>query len=243
MTDQGATSRRQRSRSMRRRRFLIGSIAALAALAVSMGVSFLGDTGTATLALSTPVSDSFVYSVTTASPATAPSGLGSGLRYGSTVSGSAFTAAQNPNWTPAPSTAGSVTTPGDIAVIDATSTTMPNGGNVLVSIYLTNLSTLAAGYSSYAFPIEIFQCASSCAAQSDTGTGTSGTWTLTSETPLDSNSLPTTFLTNNTGFLTFTLPEGYYYDITMPTGGSFYTLSGVTSSNATPSYYITAQRA
>lgn len=230
----------QRTRSVRRRRFLFGSVAALAALAVSMGVSFLSDTGTATLTLSTPASDSFVYSV--AASGSVPSGFSGGLRYGSTVSGSAFSAVTTPSWTPSPSTAGSVTTPGDLALIDATGTTMPNGGNVLVSIYITNLSTLASGYSSYAFPIEIFQCKTSCAASSDTTTGDSGNWTnVTSATPLSSGN-PTVFLTSNAGFVTFSLPYDYYYDVTIPKGGAFYTLSGVTSSNATPTYYITAQR-
>ena len=206
----------------RRQRFLAVSVAGLAVLGASLGVSFLGNTGTITPTVSGS-SPSFVYPVS--SGASLPSAVNS-LEYtlaaqisGAKISGTAAT----PTWSPTAQSAGSVPNGGDLALIDATGAT--NG--VTVSLYITNLAGLQQDYSSLALPVNVYQ--SAC---------TSGTCSWA-----QASGVSTTYLTATSGFLTFNLPTGYYYDITIEKGGSYYCTSTSNSGTATlaPSYYFTAQ--
>lgn len=215
----------------RRRRFLAISVAALAILGASLGVSFLGNTGSITTSVSA-ASSNFVYPVANSSSLPAGTNFVNSLKYTpstaitSSSSSSTITTATVPNWSPTAQSAGSVTTAGDLALVDGTIAS--NGVNV--SLYVTNLAGLQQDYSSLALPVNIYQ--STC-------TSGSCSWTQASSVIAS----PPTYLTATSGFLTFNLPAGKYYDITIDTGGSYYCTSTSTSGTATlsPSYYFTAQ--
>ncbi|HKI93541.1 MAG TPA: hypothetical protein VJ986_14660 [Gaiellaceae bacterium] len=264
-----------RSRS-RRKRFLLVGTAALAAIGVAMGVSFLDSSGTASLAIS-GTSSTLVYplsyvndSSTTALPTTNPltttafsgqstlTGCGTGaLNSDSSTSGYTTctsptntinnNAIKNPSWSPVAGSAGTVTTAGDLALVDATSAS----NYVTVNMYLTNLSALAIDYSSFAFPINVYK--TTCDAD-----GNCSAWTEALTTPYY------TYMTDTSGALTFNLAAGAntYYDIVMegtnhtasapanaPTGspipvsigGSFYTTqTSLNPGSLSPSFYFTA---
>lgn len=214
-----------RARSQKRRkRFLAVAIAGLAILGASLGVSFLGSTGTITTSVSA-ASSSFVFPV--ADGNSVPSAVDK-LEYtpAANISSGTINTAVVPSWSPTAQSAGSVTTAGDLALIDGT--IAANG--VTVSLYVTNLAGLQQDYSSLALPVNVYQ--SPC-------TSGSCTWTQASGVVAS----PPTYLTATSGFLTFNLPAGKYYDIAMDTGGSYYTTSTSTSGTATlsPDYYFTAQ--
>src|SRR6185312_916988 len=151
---------------------------------------------------------------------------------------SSLASGQLPSWSPTASTAGNVTQAGDIAVIDATQAT----GNVVVSMYITNLASLSDDYSSFAFPIDVFK-----------STGSSDP-TAASSWAQDSSIVPTgssfsSFLTDTTGVITFSLPPGYYYDLTMDSatqtttggGGSYFCISTTASGGSlSPAFFVTA---
>ncbi len=210
-------------RSSRRRRYLAVTIPGLAVLAVAMGVSFLGNTGTTSASVNA-ASSNFVFPV--ANSNSVPAAVdklkytGSGGINGSHV----ITAAVFPTWSPTAQSAGSVTTAGDVALIDGTIAS--NG--ITVSMYVTNLAGLQQDYNSLALPVNIYEstCSSGC------------TWAQSSAVIAS----PPTYLTATTGYLVFNLPAGKYYDIALDTGGSFYCTSTSTSGTATlsPSYYFTA---
>ena len=210
---------------VRQRRFLAVTIPGLAVLAVAMGVSFLGNTGT-TSATVNAASSNFVFPV--ANGNSVPSAVNK-LKYTGTggISSSAFTSSVvTPSWSPTAQSAGSVTTAGDLALIDGTIAS--NG--VTVSVYVTNLAGLQQDYNSLALPVNIYE--SPC-------TSGSCTWSQSSGVIAS----PPTYLTATSGYLVFNLPAGKYYDIALDTGGSFYCTSTSTSGTATlsPSYYFTAQ--
>lgn len=223
MTDLTAPATRPR---IRQRRLLLVAIPGLAVLAVAMGVSYLGNTGTSSASVSA-ASSNFIFPV--ANGNSVPSAVDS-LKY--TGSGNinqtshTITTAVAPSWSPVAQSAGSVTTAGDLALIDGTIAS--NG--VTVTVYVTNLAGLQQDYSSLALPVNIYQ--SPC-------TSNACTWTQASSVIVS----PPTYLTGTTGFLTFNLPAGKYYDIAIDTGGSLYCTSTSTSGTATlsPAYYFTAQ--
>lgn len=208
----------------RRKRFLAASVAALAVLAVAMGVSFLGNTGTAGVEVKASNSE-FVFPVS-------KSGFGAHktleeesktvatLKWGSTT-----TAGTLPSWSPTLNTAGEVASDGDMALVDATGTPL------IVNVFVTNLVGLQGDYSSFAFPMHVYQ--------NKTGTCTGGTGAKACEWEED-KSLSETYLTNTEGNLSFSLPSGHFYDITLNKGGSFYTIS-TTAGELSPSFYFTAQ--
>jgi hypothetical protein len=208
----------------RQRRFLLVMIPGLAVLAVAMGVSFLGNTGTTSAAVSAS-SSNFIFPV--AATNHLPSAV-DGLQYtpAANISTATINTAVTPSWAPTAQSAGSVTTAGDLALIDATIAS--NG--LTVSVYVTNLPGLQQDYSSLALPVNIYE--SPC-------TSGSCTWTQASSVIVS----PPTYLTATSGFLTFNLPAGKYYDITIDTGGSYYCTSTSTSGTATlaPQFYFTAQ--
>lgn len=216
-------------RRSRQRRFLLVTIPGLAVLAIAMGVSFLGNTGTTSASVSA-ASSNFIFPV--AATNHLPSAVNA-LQWtpSSDISSTTINTAVVPSWAPTAQSAGSVTTPGDLALIDATIAS--NG--VTVSLYVTNLAGLQQDYSSLALPVNIYR--SAC-------TSGSCTWTQASGVIAS----PPTYLTATSGFLTFNLPASVggipqYYDITIDAGGSFYCTSTSSSGTATlsPSYYFTAQ--
>lgn len=205
------------SRSALRRRFLAVGFAGMSVLLATMAPSYLGNTGTTTASV-TPGVSSTIYPI--ANGATIPSTVNA-LEYtpSTDITSGSVTTAVLPGWSPSANSAGSVTTAGDVALVDATGAT--NG--IDVNLYVTNMAGLQSSYSSWALPIEVFS--SSC---------TSGacTWTLNS-------TIGTDYITSTTGNLMFNLPKGFYYDIVMPTGGSYYCIS--TSGTLAPSFYFTGQ--
>lgn len=214
-----------RARGQRRRkRFLAIAVAGLAILGASLGVSFLGNSGTITSSV-TASSSNFVFPIGNGS--SLPNAVDK-LKYtpATDISSGTITSAVQPSWSPTAQSAGSVTTAGDLALIDTTIAT--NG--VTVTLYVTNLAGLQQDYSSMALPVNIYQ--SLC---------TSGSCTWTQAAGVVAN--PPTYLTATSGFLSFNLPAGKYYDIAMDTGGSYYATSTSTAGTATlsPDYYFTAQ--
>jgi hypothetical protein len=258
----------------RRKRFLLVGTAALAVIGAAMGVSFLDSSGTASLTISSSTSTlvyplTYASSGQTSLPTTNPltttafSGAstlacGSGSGPSSQSSGGATTstcsgvtgntinnsAIVNPSWSPVAGSPGTVTTAGDLALVDATG--VPNYATV--NMYVANLSALAIDYSSFAFPINVYKTTCSSA-------GSCGAW----QEELSSPSY--TYITDTSGVLTFNLPTGYYYDIVMegtnhttsspsgsPTtgpssavGGSFYTTQTSGSGGSlSPSFYFAA---
>jgi hypothetical protein len=224
----------------RRRRFLVVSVAALAVLGAAMGVSFLGDTGTQSLTVAAAAgSGNFVY-MPTANGALGPNFTGAPVAFkgGSTWTATAgpgstpgFNAVQTATWT-AGLGAGSVTTKGDMAVIDATvgtNGTLPDSNHkLLVTVFVSNLVQFGADYSSYALPINVWESTNGAA------------WADATVRAVPN----TTFITNLGGQVTFTLAPGYLYDIWMPTGGSWFNVStandGTTHALA-PSFFLSAQ--
>lgn len=199
------------------------SVAGLAVLAASLGVSFLGDTGTTSLAVSGGNSN-FVFPVATNN--TLPTPVTS-LKYTQAAAVNAshvITAAVTPSWAPIAGSAGSVTTAGDLGLIDAT--TVANA--IILNLYVTNLAALQQDYSSYSLPINVY---------SSTCPSNVCTWAQDSTVLV---SAPT-YLTNSAGVVTLKLPTGKYYDVTMDTGGSFYTISTTATGGAlSPNFYFVA---
>lgn len=205
-----------------RKRFLAISVAGLAVLAASLGVSFAGDSGTASLTVSGG-SSNFVYPVS--SGAALPSAVTT-LKYTSAVNTTShtITTAVSPSWTPIAGSAGSVTTPGDLGLIDATTV----GTAIVLNVYITNLAALQQDYSSYSLPINVYS--STCASNSCTWAQDS---TVLASAP--------TYITNSAGVITLSLPTGKYYDVTLDSGGAFYTISTTASGGAlSPSFYFVA---
>ncbi len=209
-----------------RRRFLVLAVPGLAVLLAVTGISYLATSGAVTTSV-TASSTKFLYPVS--SGGAVPSALTS-LKYSSVASSKITTPAVTPTWSPATNSAGSVTTAGDLAVVDAS---IARGG-VIVSMYITNLVTLQKHYSSFVLPVQIYSV--KCATMATTGLNCStltGTWTSYSTA---------TYITSTTGSLTFNLPHGYLYDVTMSTGGSYYcTTAPSGGTGLAPAYYFTAQ--
>lgn len=224
-----------------RRRFLIVSIAALTVLGTSLGVSFTADTGvTQVTAASTGGALPLIWSAnytTAGGLPVAVTGVGTaGWKYGAGTP-SKPTA---PVWpTVVAGQAGSVTTAGDIAVVDATDT---SATFLLLTVYVTNMKPLSLTYNSYSLPVRIY--APLATAPLNGFSGGSITWDTNPAT--DSNGINTanTYLTNTQGYETFKLATGAgkYYEVTLDSGGSFYPYQTGAGGATTPAFYITAQR-
>ncbi len=235
-----------------RRRFLMAGVAGLAVLGPMLGVSFLGDTGTATPSITGSSASSLVYigtmpcgtsstSIFGPSASTQTSAPTATLEYGSSATYDSTTCSSStptvtdstknyPTWSPAADSAGQVTH-GDIALVDATG--VASSTDVIVNLYLTNLQSLAADYSSFAFPVDVYSCTPSTTAGSGCGS-TAAPWTAV--TGIAGN-----YLTNTAGYYSFSLPGGDYYDITFKTGGEFYCISTTASTGSlSPTYLVTA---
>ncbi len=230
-----------------RRRFLMAGIAGLAVLGPMLGVSFLGDTGTASPSITGSSASSLVYigkmpcgtsstSIFGTSPTSGTTAatleFGTAATFASSCTSVADSTKNYPTWSPAADSAGQVTG-GDIALVDATG--VPSSTDVIVNLYLTNLQSLAADYSSFAFPVDVYSCTPGAAACGSTTTsGAQGSWTAV--TGIAGN-----YLTSTSGYYSFSLPGGEYYDITFDTGGEFYCISTTASTGSlSPTYLVTA---
>jgi hypothetical protein len=243
----------------RRRRFALVAVAGLGALAVALGFSFTADTGTTTVNVTAGSTSKLVFTQTADLPTTQKLTF----RVASIVdvdTGNDRTPAA-PDWQPVAGSAGSVTTKGDLALIDARAASAGGASNLTVTVYVTNLPALQKAYSSFAFPIRLYQ-----GQFDDNGTsGTIGDDTMswaTSGTLVSASA--STYLTGTGGFLSFSLPtEGN--DVagnvvavqlgedgtsspaaTTGDGGSFYTVctdtSGACSGGSlNPVFFVTAQ--
>lgn len=222
-----------------RKRFLIVSLTGLLVVGTSMGVSFTADTGvtqitTASTGGALPLVWSANYGVAGNLPA-AVTGVGTaGWKYGGTGTGSQSVPTA-PVWpTVVAGQAGSVTTSGDVATIDATDT---SATYLLVTIYITNMRPLALTYNSYSLPFRIYGATAFA----------SGAITWSASPITDANGINTanTYITNNSGYETFKLATGAgkYYAVTLDSGGAFYPYqTGAAGAATTPALYITAQR-
>ena len=240
----------------RRRRFLAVSSAALAVLGIALGVTFTADTGSASITISSGSisnASSLVFPLDGSTKGLPDSSnayvatTGGALKYStngtlatSSTAGTTNTSAiktagavTNPSWSVVSNAAGTVSTAGDLAVIDADTTDAGGASSVLVTMYITNLKLLQHDYSSFAFPVNVYR---NGAATTSCTAGSSGSWT----------SVNTTYLTNTTGYVSFSLGTGTHclYDITFDTGGAFYVVSTTndgTTGSLGPSFFYTAQ--
>ncbi len=221
--------------SLRRRRFLMVSVAVLAVLGMALGVSFMADSGSTTVTV-TSVNDAFVFPV--ANSNVVPNNVTS-LKYTTAINATTdtITTADLPGWTPVANSAGTVETAGagDLLLVDATD--LGNATAITVGMYVTNLDALQKMYSSYAWELAVYEatkssCTSTCSwALSD---GANGTADLT-----DANAV---FLTHTDAFMTFSMPEGKIYTVTIEPGGSFYcTSTTATGGSLSPTFYFTGQ--
>lgn len=223
-----------------RKRFLVVSVAALTVLGVSLGVSFTADTGvTQITAASTGGALPLVWSASYGTPGGLPAAVDSatataGWKYG-TGTPSTPTA---PVWpVVVAGQAGSVTSSGDIATIDATDT---SATNLLVTVYVTNMKPLALTYNSYSLPLRVY-AGSTIVNNAATG---NITWGSAPATDANGTNTLNTYLTNTQGYETFKLATGAgkYYAITLDAGGAFYPYQTNAGGDTTPAFYITAQR-
>ena len=222
-----------------RKRFLVVSVASLAVLGVSLGVSFTADTGvTQITAASTGGALPLIwtpaaYGTSGSLPAAVIGSATAGWKYG-TAPTAGTSAPLGPVWpTVVAGQAGSVTTAGDLATVDATDIT---ANFLLLTIYVTNMKPLSLTYNSYSLPIRVYA-----------GLISSGsiTWGASPATDANSTNTGNTYLTNTQGFETFKLATGAgkYYAITLDSGGSFFPYqTGAAGSATTPAFYMTAQR-
>lgn len=207
-----------------RRGLLAIGIPGLAILLASLSVSFLGSTGTSNPTVTSgSTSSNFVYPVASSSSAL-PSGVTFG-KYSTTTGTPATFNAVSPAWTPIAQSAGTVTTAGDLAVIDASTANLGTHAGLTVSLYVTNLANLQKDYSSFSLPVNVYQCQTACTSNA--------AWT-------QATGLSVSYLTSTSGYLTWNLPSNYYYAITIDAGGSFY-CTATTAADLSPSYYFTAQ--
>lgn len=242
-----------RGRKSFRRRFAMLGAGVIGILLIVLFSSYLQSTGpTPTSNLSTaPGSGNSTPSIVF------PIGSGTAIAYAnlpglSTLKYSGATG-ESPEWAPVPNFAGQVTRGGDIGVIDATGA--PH--SVTVQVTVTNLTNLAKSYSSFAFPLDIYEwCPTNttapgsgtpCGTKAQTGptsTGnTAGSW-VPYETGATYGAIPNQqlFVTNAAGSVSIKLPKGFYYDLAMdPHQGSFYCISTAIASDLSPSFYISAK--
>lgn len=159
----------------------------------------------------------------------------------------------SPQWAPVPNTSGQIVSGGDIAVVDGTSARH----SLTVDVSITNLANLAKSYSSFAFPLDIYEWCPSNTTTPGTGTpcgtmaatgpsatgNTAGSW-VPYQTNATYGAVPghQLFLTNAVDSLTVTLPKGFYYDLAMdPHQGSYYCISTTVPADLSPSFYVAAK--
>lgn len=216
------------------------SVAGLAVLGPILGISFLGDTGTATATIGSATNFSnLVYPVGPTASGSMPSGLNSSVLADNTgISSAGVVTPALPSWAPAANSSGQVTTPGDLAVVNTVGLT----GSVILNIYITNVPALQVDYSSFALPVTVYSCASTCTSEA--------AWAMVSNSTVPGAN--GTYLTNTDPEISLNLPAGsLYYDVTIGSsanngpsvaGGSYYCISTTaTGGSLAPSFYFSTQ--
>lgn len=137
----------------------------------------------------------------------------------------------SPSWTPAPKSRGSVTQGGDIAVIDGTAAS----SHLNLQLEVENLRALSSDYSSFSFPIDIYRC------NPDRGACGSNVnpWQPYKTAATDQQR----FVSNTAGGLSYQLPHGYLYDVTMDAGQGTYQTTSIprpTTGSLAPAFMISA---
>jgi hypothetical protein len=247
--------------SRKRNKFLLLSLAAVAVLSTALAVSFTADSGVTSIGVTGTAGSQYVYAPTYGSVGTLPTVGGVGLGDTAVANkswayGTASGFATSPVWSGTggnPSLgAGYIKTGGDVALIDARNAPT---ANLVVSVYITNLGQLMADYSSFAFPIELYQ--GSVGAPAVSGR-LPITWTRLSVGPSPS----ITFLTDSGGVLSWKVPAGSasnVYEVVMTgatdtapvnpaafsSGGAFFiqAVTNTTTAALAPSFYVTADEA
>ncbi len=228
-----------------RRRVLVVGIAALAILGPFLGVSFLANSGTVSTSVSAPISSGSMVNTTCLSGAY---GVYTSI-VGVTTPAACTSSVQlkTPSWSPSADTAGSVTTGGDLALVN----TIGQAAPVVLNVYVTDLQGLNEDYSSFALPIDVYQCNAAGGACSTVGTA-SGDWIpITTWDSASFTAVP--FLTSSSGFFSINLTAGDWYDVaidgtnfpsavTGPSAGMYYCISTGTAAPATlsPTFFVTA---
>lgn len=240
-----ATARARR----RRRRFALLAASAIAVVAAALGVSFTADTAVNTPTVTALTKSKLVF----VQASDIPSTQGFTFRVASQLTPLDPTTPSAPVMTPVAGAAGTVTQKGDIALIDAR-TSSARATTERVTIYLANLKALQSAYTQFAFPIRLYN-----GYFNDEGTPTIGgddsmSWTAgPSDLLSQSQNL---YLTNTGGYLSFTLqtqPDNSPGDVvavqlgedgsvspatTTGDGGSFYTVDTSTPGSLSPTFYI-----
>jgi hypothetical protein len=230
-----------RRRTIRRRVIALG-VAGVTIAGAQIGVSMLGDTGTVAAAVDSSTATSrHIFASTFPGTVTT---WAAGQANTNGTSGGVATPARV-KWTAAPSATGSVTTAGDVAIIDATTASLPAGSTgVAVTMYISNLANFSKNYSSFALPVGIYTF----------GTPGGGAWTQLTPTgsPLGGNfdfystaAFPAQnalFISDTDGSVTVNLPAGHYYEILIDKGGFWQSTAAVTSTSTDlgPSFYLTS---
>ena len=236
-----------------RRRFALLGASIIAVLLIALFSSYLRGTGPNHVAdlLGPPGTGNSSPSIVF------PVGNGSAIPYSSlpglsTLKYSGATGV-SPQCAPVANFAGQITGGGDVGVIDATAA----AHSVTAEVTITNLTNLAKSYSSFAFPLDIYEWCPTNTTSAGTGTpcgthaltgitsvgDTAGSW-VPYETGVQFGVIPNEqlFLTNAAASVSITLPKGFYYDIAMDSHqGSFYCISTAIASDLSPSFYISAK--
>jgi len=222
--------------SKKRRRFAILFLTFIAAVGLGLHLPVAGLSSNS--ASTSPTGPIFMLSGAQAS--SAPSALTSTV-FGSTATTSGKVVATSPGWSPMVDYAGQVTTAGDIAIVDASSATSA----LSVTLHVINLAALSHDYASFTLPVAVYY-ASTGLAGSAPMTGSCSTvsgcnWQLANgEESAPNVASDTSYLANEGGSVTFQLPPGAYYEIAMPTGGSYYCISTMVSNTASlsPLFFV-----
>jgi hypothetical protein len=226
-----------RRRTIRRRVIALG-VAGVTIAGAQIGVSMLGDTGTvdASVTQNTSAVSKHIYatSLPTGTAGTPPGVWAAGFVNTNNATNASPTVARVA-WSAAPSTTGTVTTAGDVAVIDATAAGLPaNATGVSITMYISNLNNFARNYSSFALPVGVYQWSGTAWSQSTNTDFYSGT---------NKNAL---YISDSDGSVTLNLPKaagsaGYYEIVIDKTNGFWQSNSSLPATNDLgPSFYMTA---
>ncbi|MHB1783392.1 MAG: hypothetical protein ACYCTE_12045 [Acidimicrobiales bacterium] len=116
---------------------------------------------------------------------------------------------------------------GDLALVDMSAE--PSTTSAIINVYTTNLQDLAVDYSSFALPVNVY----SCSATDVTATSGCNTWAIVPSAA--------SYVTNTNGSYAINLTGGYFYDITVDSGGEYYCVSTQNASDLAPDFFVTAQ--
>lgn len=245
------SARPPRRAASRRRRFGMLAAAALAAVGAALGVSFTADTGFTQVTVSGTSPSKLVFT----SQADLPTATQDITFRVSQLEGAVDPTIPTPaSFSPVANAAGTVSSKGDIALIDArTSSAQAPYENV--QIYLANLKQLQAAYTQFAWPIRLYEGQFDDGGTPNSPTGDHMYWDTTNTLLAASQHL---YLTNTGGYLSFRIPTkgnnvlGNIIEVQLGEdatvnpdtdtgdGGSYYTVCTSSCSGGTisPTFYV-----